>query len=122
MINKELKKLSRRELIDIIYQLKKTEQQMLERIADLENSLQDKRIRISRAGSIAEAAADITLVFSAAQETANLYLHEIACMKEEAQNECARLIEEAKQKAAEILADGKEPQNPPMADGVSDSD
>lgn len=122
MINKELKKLSRRELIDIIYQLKKTEQQMLERIADLENSLQDKRIRISRAGSIAEAAADITQVFSAAQETANLYLHEIACMKEEAQNECARLIEEAKQKAAEILADGKEPQNPPMADGVSDSD
>ena len=83
MGSKELKKLSRRELVDIIYQLKKNEQKNQEKIAALEESLREKRIRVSVAGSIAEAAADITQIFAAAQETADLYLGEIAAMKEE---------------------------------------
>ena len=99
MIGKELKKLSRKELVDIIYQLKKNEQEMQEKIAVLEEALQDKRIRLSVAGSIAEAATDITQIFAVAQTTANLYLQEIACMKAEAERECARMIEEANKKA-----------------------
>ena len=67
MINKELKKLSRRELMDIIYQVKKREQLIQEEIASLQEALQEKRIRLSTAGSIAEAAAPISNVFSAAQ-------------------------------------------------------
>ncbi len=106
MVSKELKKLSRRELIDIIYQLKKNEQQTQEQLAALEEALQDKRIRLSVAGSIAEAATDITQVFATAQRTADLYLHEIAAMKEDAEKECAAMIEEARKQAAEILADG----------------
>ena len=81
MISKELKKMSRRELMDIIYQMKKNEQQMQDEIASLQEALQDKRLRLSVAGSVAEAAASITNVFSAAQMTADLYLQEIACMK-----------------------------------------
>ena len=107
MISKELKKLSRRELVDIIYQMKKNEQQMQEEIATLQESLQDKRIRLSVAGSIAEAAADITQVFSKAQMTADLYLHEIACMKEETEKECKRMIEEAQKKVKDILEAGE---------------
>ena len=41
MISKELKRLSRRELVDIIYQLKKNEQEMQERIQSLEKDLQE---------------------------------------------------------------------------------
>ena len=107
MVGKELKKMSRRELVEIIYQMKKNEQQMQEQIADLENALHDKRIRISSAGSIAEAAADITNVFSAAQMTADLYLNEIACMKADTEKECAKMIEEAKEKVEQILSDGE---------------
>ena len=55
MISKELKKLNRRELVDVIYQLKKNEEQMQEQIASLEAELQDRRIHLSVAGSIAEA-------------------------------------------------------------------
>jgi len=106
MVNKELRKLSRRELMDIIYQMKKNEQQMQEEIDSLRESLQDKRIRLSMAGSIAEAAASITNVFSAAQATADLYLHEISCMKEETEKERARIIEEANAAAARILSNG----------------
>lgn len=108
MIGKELKKLSRRELVDIIYQLKKNEQEKQEEMAALEEALQDKRIRISVAGSIAEAAADITRIFSAAQRTADLYLNEIAAMKEDTEKECAKMLEDARKQAERILAEARD--------------
>lgn len=107
MISKELKKLNRRELVDVIYQLKKNEEQLREQIASLEAELQDRRIHLSVAGSIAEATTDITNIFSVAQSTADLYLREIAAMKEDAQNECDKMIEKAGKKVATIMADGK---------------
>lgn len=107
MISKELKKLNRRELVDVIYQMKKNEEQMQEQIAALEAQLQDRRIQISSAGSIAEAATDITDIFSVAQSTADIYLREVASMKEGAQKECDQMIEEAKKKVETILAEGK---------------
>ena len=99
MITKKLKKLSRRELVDIIYQMKKNEQQMQEEIAALQQAVEDKRIRLSVAGSIAEAAADITQIFSAAQMTADLYLREIECMKEQTEKECQKMLEDAKRQS-----------------------
>lgn len=107
MISKELKKLNRRELVDVIYQLKKNEEQLREQIASLEEQLQDRRIKLSVAGSIAEVATDITGIFSVAQSTADLYLREIASMKEDAQIECEKMIEEAKKKVESIMDDGK---------------
>lgn len=107
MISKELKKMSRRELMDIIYQMKKNEQQMQEEIASLQEALQEKRIRLSTSGSISEAAASITNLFSAAQKTADLYLQEISCMKEETEKECTKMIEEANRTIARIYSDGE---------------
>lgn len=107
MISKELKKLNRRELVDVIYQLKKNEEQMQKQIDALEAQLQDRRIHLSVAGSIAEAATDITGIFSVAQSTADLYLSELASMKEDAQKECEEMIEQAEKKVEVIMAEGK---------------
>ena len=107
MISKELKRLSRRELVDIIYQLKKEEQEKQEKIAALEAALAEKRLRIASAGSVAEAAAEITQLLSTAQATADLYLQEIASMKEDTQKECAQLLAEAQQQADKILAEAR---------------
>ena len=107
MISKELKRLSRRELVDIIYQLKKNEQKQQDQITSLQNALLEKRIRISVAGSIAEAAVDITNIFSVAQTAADLYLHEITSMKADTEEECAKMLEDARKKAEQILAEGK---------------
>lgn len=104
MVSKELKRLSRRELVDIIYQLKKNEQQLREEVDSLQEALQDKRIRLSTAGSIADAALSISNVFSSAQTAADLYLQEIAQMKQCTQNQCEKILEEAKQKSADMLA------------------
>jgi multidrug efflux pump subunit AcrA (membrane-fusion protein) len=100
MVSKELKRLSRRELVDIIYQLKKNEQQLQEKITALEAALEEKRLRISKAGSVAEAAVSVSNVLSAAQEAADLYLHEIACMKAEAEQECERILAQARNTAS----------------------
>ena len=102
MVSKELKKLSRRELIEVIYQMKKNEQQQQEKIAALEAALEEKRLRISKAGSVAEAAVSVSNVLSAAQEAADLYLHEIACMKAEAEQECERILAQARKTASGI--------------------
>ena len=107
MVGKELKKMSRRELMDIIYQMKKDEQQLREEIASLQEALQDKRIRMSIAGSVADAAVSITNIFSVAQRTADLYLQEISRMKEETEQECAQKIEQAQQAVEKILSDGE---------------
>ena len=108
MFTKELKRLGRRELVDIIYQLKKNEQENQEKIQALEEQLQEKRIRISMAGSIAEAAIDISQVFSAAQSAADLYLQEISVMKAETERQCAKILEDARQQAEQILAEARE--------------
>lgn len=63
----ELRRLSRKELIDIIYQLKKENESMKE-------ELSDRRIAIQNAGSIAEAALAIHKVFETAQKAADQYL------------------------------------------------
>ena len=70
----------------------------------MEEQLQDKRIRISVAGSIADAAVDISNVLSVAQTTADLYLYEISSMKSEAEQTCAKMIEEAKKQCEELNA------------------
>jgi hypothetical protein len=80
---------------------------MQERIASLETELQDRHIHLSVAGSIAEATVDITGIFTVAQTTADLYLREIACMKEETERECAARIEEANRAVEKIMSDGK---------------
>lgn len=107
MINKELKKLGRKELVDIIYQLKKNEQEMQEEIAALKEQLQEKRMKLSQAGSIAEASMSITGLFSEAQKSADLYLQEIARMRDEAEKDYSQKAEIAKKSVEKILAEGE---------------
>ena len=107
MISNELKKLNRRELVDIIYQMKKNEQLLQDEVASLRSELEEKRIRLAEAGSIADAAVSIADVFSAAQTAADLYLHEISCMKAEAEKECSQMLEEAQKAVDKIFADGR---------------
>lgn len=74
MADRELKKLSRAELIDIIYALKEREDDLSAQVAALEEKLAQREIQISRAGSIAEAALAINRVFEQAQAAAEDYL------------------------------------------------
>ena len=102
MTDKEFKRLSRAQLIEIIYQLQIKMDALSEENQRLTAELADKRLRMSRAGNIAEAALGICNVMQSAQEAATLYLEEIRMMREETKEECERLLKEAQKEADAI--------------------
>ena len=77
MTDKEFKRLSRAQLIDIIYQLQLQLDKVNEEKQELENELKDKRLRLSNAGNIADAALEINNCFRSAQNASDQYLNEI---------------------------------------------
>lgn len=108
MTDKEFKRLSRFQLIDIIYQLQLQLDNLTEQNRELENALADKRLRISNAGNLAEAALEINDCFRCAQNAAEQYLNEIKAIREETEAERQRILAQAQAEAAAIIADAKE--------------
>lgn len=99
--------MKRAELIEIIYQYKKESQSLSEENARLNRELDDRRIKIGTAGSIAQAALSLNNVFEAAQNAADQYLSSV---KESVASEGAdnyQLIDEAQRKAREIEEQGR---------------
>lgn len=108
MTDREFKRLSRAELIEIIYQLQLKEEELLAENQKLKEELNDKRIRMRQAGSIAEAALEIHGVMEAAQNAADQYLEEIRRIRMETEAACRRMMEQARQEAALFVAQAKE--------------
>lgn len=77
MAEKRLRRMSRKELIEIIYVLQKNEQELTGKIADLEEQLRHRDVIMDNAGSIAEAVVGLNEIFSVAQKTADEYLASI---------------------------------------------
>lgn len=77
MTEKQLKKLSRRELLEmLVVQTRKVEQ--LERqLEEANRKLDDKMITIENSGSLADAVMQLNGVFEAAQKAAEQYLENI---------------------------------------------
>ena len=103
MTDKEFKRLSRSELIDIIYQLQLKQDELVAVNEKLSRELTDKRIRLNQAGSIAEAVVDMYHVMESAQSAADHYLEEIRLMREHAEKECGEMIRQAREKADAII-------------------
>ena len=77
MDDKEFRKLRREDLIEIIYQYQRRDQKLTQENEMLRRQLEDRRIRLQKAGSIAEAAMALSGVFDAAQKAADLYLQSL---------------------------------------------
>ena len=104
MKDKEFKRLSRYQLIDIIYQLQLKQEELTAENNKLSEALADKRLRIKEAGNIADAALEMHNVMKVAQEAADHYLKEI---KIRVYNEQRRILKEAKAEAASIIAQAR---------------
>lgn len=75
---KELRKLSRIELLQLLVHQTKEVEKLREQLEIAENKLKEKEILLSEAGNIAEAALKINNVMEAAQAAADQYLQNIA--------------------------------------------
>ena len=107
MTDKEFKRLSRAQLIDIIYQFQLQVDKLTEQNRELEKKLEDKRIRLNSAGNIADAALEINNCFRDAQNAAEQYLSEIKAIREETEAERQKILSQAKAEAEEIVANAK---------------
>ena len=107
MTDKEFKRLSRAQLIDIIYQLQLQIDKLNEEKQAVESELKDKRLRLSNAGNIAEAALEINDCFRGAQNAAEQYLNEIKAIREETEAERQRILTKAHAEAEAIVAGAK---------------
>lgn len=112
MTDKELRRLSRAELIEILYALQKQNEQLTEQNRQLAGQLEDRRLRMREAGSIAEAALQLNGVFEAAQAAADQYRF---CAQEalsaaeqrlaEAERDADAIVQQAEARAQRLIAD-----------------
>ena len=77
MKQKELRKLRRTELLELMLQMQEEIDQLRQENQELNQKLLDRRITLEQTGSIAEAALKLNKVFEAAQQAAEDYLNSI---------------------------------------------
>lgn len=100
---KSLRKLSRSELIDIIYELKAQEALLERENEELKKKLENRTIMLKNSGSIADAAIQINRLLETAQQTANDYLDSIEQLKVRTEKEQELIIDVTNKKALEYL-------------------
>ena len=113
MTDKEFKRLSRAQLIEIIYQLQLQTEELTQKNQALEAELEDRRLRMDRAGNIAYAALEMNNCFQDAQKAADQFLDEIKTLRQETQTQCQKMLEQARQEAAAIVEDARNAQKDP---------
>ncbi len=77
MTDKEMRKLSRLELLELLLEEMKENEKLIKENEDLKSRLEEKQIIIEKAGSIAEAALKLNKVFEAADAAAKQYIDSI---------------------------------------------
>ena len=105
MTDKEVKRLTRSQLIEIIYQLQLKQEELIADNEKLTKALEDRRILLDNAGDIARASLEIHGVMQAAQDAATHYLEE---MQARADEEYQQIIKNAHEQAEAIVAQAKQ--------------
>ena len=83
MTDKELQKLSRIDLLELLLEKSKENEKLQEELEQVKAKLAEREIKIEKAGSIAEAALALNGVFEAAQAAADQYLENLRRISEE---------------------------------------
>ena len=83
MTDKELQKLSRIDLLELLLEKSKENEKLQEELEQVKAKRAEREIKIEKAGSIAEAALALNGVFEAAQAAADQYLENLRRISEE---------------------------------------
>ena len=83
MTERELRKLSRIDLLQLLLKEIKENEKLRKERKVLQEALDNKEIRIQEAGSIAEAAVQLNGIFEAAEQAASQYLENMRNLTEE---------------------------------------
>lgn len=105
MTDRELKRLSRSELLEMLLAQVKENKKLKIQLNEMQAQLDNRQIMIDKAGSIAQASLQLNGVFEAAQNAAAQYLENIRRLSGKGEEICRRMEEDAKKKADAIRAE-----------------
>lgn len=102
MTEKELKKLNRAELLELLLVQTRETERLQERLDKAEEEIASRHLRVMEAGNLAQAALAVNGVMEAAQAAAQQYLENIARMEEETRLRCEKMLVQARAEAEQI--------------------
>ncbi|MEN3003907.1 hypothetical protein [Dehalobacterium formicoaceticum] len=115
MTDIELKKLKRADLLEMLIDQSKENENLQQQLNDALDQLQQREIKINKAGSIAEAALQINGLFEAAQNSCAQYLDnierlngELEKIRAEQEAVSTRILAESQVKAAQLISKTQE--------------
>lgn len=86
MTEKELKKLGRADLVQLILELTQENTTLRAQLADAQRTMDDRNIQLGSAGSLAEAALKLSGIFEAADAACQLYMENFQRLTREMAN------------------------------------
>lgn len=87
MTDRELKRLNRTELLELLLKQTQDNERLQAEVNRLQQKLENRTIQLEQAGSIAEAALRLNGVFEAAEAAASQYLENVRRLAEEQAHE-----------------------------------
>ena len=107
MTDKELQKLKRSELLEIMLGLQNELDWLKKENQELKSKAEAKSIAIEKSGSIAQAALEMNGVFTAAQKAADVYLDNVKRMHDDVEKNYEATLSKAKAEAQQMLDSAK---------------
>lgn len=112
MTEKELKKLNRYQLLEMLIIQTERADELQKRLEESESRLNSRDVQMTVIGSIAEASMQLSGVFEAAQNAADMYLNaakeRAAELEADALRRAQEILEEANRKARAIRNESKD--------------
>lgn len=105
MTDREMKRLKRTELLEMLVALSEENETLTAQNAALQQQLDDKTLNLQNAGSIAEAALAVNHVLADAQAAAQQYLDNLQRLDAAAQAKADALLEQTQRQCDAKLAD-----------------
>lgn len=91
MNDKEMRKLNRKELLELLVTYMEENEALKKELDEVKKELKDQKIKIDKAGSLAEASLQLSGIFEAADEAAKKYIQAVQercnAIEEEKHNE-----------------------------------
>lgn len=107
MTEKELRRLSRTDLLELLLAQRKENEQLRCILDETQAQLADRTIKIDNAGSIAEASLQLSGIFSAAQDSCQYYMENIKLLSERQTKICQQMEAQTKEKCDRMVAEAE---------------
>ena len=108
MTDKELSRLTRMELLELLVAQSRETEELREKLRETEEKLASRNLRVESAGSIARAALEVNGVYAGAEEAARQYLENIRRLNAETEEECAQMLQETKRRCQAMVREAEQ--------------